>query len=475
MSAILSDQFRFYNLENFIRNLSSSSIYLFIGRSYPWDNETSPAIPIDNLEYQYDVYDQMIALKKLSISNIIPVIRRIDWTEGVTYDMYRPDYTTGNSEYVGSGNTNLRYPSKLSTNSSATLNYGANFYVMNEFYQVYKCLYNGQTPSNPNGIPSTVQPTGINTTPFVTTDGYRWKYMFTIPTFYVLNFLNEFYIPVPYPNTNFPQETSVTSNAVAGSIDTVVILNGGTGYNNGTYNNVPIVGDGSNGRVTINVSNGSISQVTVTSPGTNYTFGTVDISSTSINSGSGTGLNLEVIIPPKYGHGNSPYDELGAYRLMIHASIAYNESEFPTDCSYRRVGIIANPYSKGSGTTATANNISGLNTLTVASFSNNFQVGEIITQPATNARGRVVSWDSTNKRIRYYQDRFDGTYQNNLVAFSAGSGISGLTSNSIGLGTTNIVTSGIEKGTGRILYIDNRVAVNRAPSQIEDIKIVVEF
>ena len=467
MSAILSDNFRFYNLDNFINTLSSNSIYMFIGRSYAWDDENNPPVPLDNPAYRRDAYDQMIALKKLSSNNVIPVIRKITWTSGITYDMYRPDYTTGNTE----GNP-YRYPSKISANGYTTLNYGAQFYVINEFYQVYKCLYNGQSPSNPSGVPSTVEPTGISTSPIVTSDGYRWKYLYTIPTYYVLNFINDYYIPTPYPGSSFPPESAVTNSAVPGAIDTAVVTNRGTGYNNGTYTNIPISGDGTGGILTIVVSNGQISSATVTSPGSNYTFASINIS--SIGLGAGSDGAIEVVVPPKYGHGSNPYLELGAYRLMVHTTVPYNEPQFPTDISYRRIGLISNPYIKGSTTVATASDISQLYSVTLSSSSGNFQIGEIINQASTNATGRVVSWDSTNKILRYYQDRFDGTYQQNLVSFSGTNTITGFISGVTGTPST-YTQPGIEKSTGKILYIDNRVAVNRSASQTEDIKVVVEF
>jgi hypothetical protein len=467
MSAILSDNFRFYNLDNFINTLSSNSIYMFIGRSAAWDNESNPPVPLDNPAYRRDVYDQMIALKKLSSSNVIPVVKKITWASGITYDMYRPDYTTGNTE-----GSSTRYPAKLSSNGYSTLNYGAQFYVMNEFYQVYKCLYNGQSPTNPNGVPSTVEPTGISTSPIVTSDGYRWKYLYTIPTFYVLNFINDYYIPVPYAGSSFPQESAVTNSAAPGAIDTTVVTNAGTGYNNGTYVNVPISGDGSGGLITIVVANGQISSATVTNPGSGYTFASINIAAAGL--GAGSNGSIEVVVPPKYGHGHNPYNELGAYRLMIHTTIPYNESQFPTDTSYRRIGLISNPYIKGSTTVATAADISQLNSVTFSSVSGNFQVGEIINQSSTNASGRVVSWDSTNKILKYYQDRFDGVYQQNLVQFSDTNTITGFSSSVTGT-PSSYTQPGIEKSTGRILYIDNRVAVNRAASQIEDVKIVVEF
>ncbi len=69
----------------------------------------------------------------------------------------------------------------------------------------------------------------------------------------------------------------VSSAAINGAIDTVLISSAGSGYNNGTYDNVPIRGDGVGGRVSIVIDGGKIFSVTVTSGGSGYSFGQVVI------------------------------------------------------------------------------------------------------------------------------------------------------------------------------------------------------
>ena len=467
MPASLYDNFRIYNLNNFINSVNTNSIYLFTGRSKSWDDENNPPNPIDNQQYSTDAFDQIIALKKITFNDLIPVIQRNNWVSGKIYDMYRPNYTLGNSE---GGST--RYPLKLTSNGFSSLNYGSNYYVMNEFYQVYKCLYNGETPENPNGVPSTVVPTGIGTTPFVTSDGYRWKYLFTVPTFYVLNFLNESYIPIPYPNTAFPQESAITNSAVNGSIDTVVIKNRGSGYTNGNYTNIPIRGDGVGGTVRINISSGRINTVTITSAGSGYTYGKIDLSLEDV--GSGLGADIEVVIPPTGGHGFNISKELGAYRLMIHTNISLSDINFPVDTAYRRIGLIANPIIRDTNTIATSSTLNGYGTITFTSTTGSYVIGEVIRQNDTNATGVVLSWDEDTNTLKYYQDRFDGVYQGNRIDFSGANVIKGLSS--LTEGTPNQYTLlDIEKNGGDILYLDNRFVINRSQNQIEDVKIVVEF
>ena len=80
--------------------------------------------------------------------------------------------------------------------------------------------------------------------------------MYTIPVASVLKFFSSDYMPV------FTND-AVRTNAVAGEIDTVVINSAGSGYNNGTYDNVAINGDGTGGRVSIVVDGGKITAATV--------------------------------------------------------------------------------------------------------------------------------------------------------------------------------------------------------------------
>ena len=76
MSAIITDQIRILNAKNFVAGVSSSSnsYYTFVGLTEPtkiqatWNN--NPPAPIDNLNNQNDYYDTMIALKKVTASDV---------------------------------------------------------------------------------------------------------------------------------------------------------------------------------------------------------------------------------------------------------------------------------------------------------------------------------------------------------------------------------------------------------------------
>ena len=194
MPSLVTDNFRVFAAEQFIESLAEpfsdasntqedddsakaqayrSKIYLFTGRPQSWTlerysgvsgvSELAPPTPNDSFDDMNEIYDDMIAMKRVSSTDVSKVIKRNTWKTGLKYDMFKNNYT----------------PSNLSVNGQSKL-YDAQFYVINSNYQVYKCIFNGESPTNPTGKVSTVEPTGTTTSIFDTSDGYRWLYLYTI-------------------------------------------------------------------------------------------------------------------------------------------------------------------------------------------------------------------------------------------------------------------------------------------------------
>ena len=68
--------------------------------------------------------------------------------------------------------------------------WASTFYVVTSDYNVYKVI------SNNNGAQSTVMPTGTSTNILTTTDGYKWKFMYSISASDVIKFVTSDFIPV---------------------------------------------------------------------------------------------------------------------------------------------------------------------------------------------------------------------------------------------------------------------------------------
>ena len=241
MAAIITDQLRILNAKNFVAGVQSTtnSYYTFIGlpnaSDYQSDWDTDPPAPKDNLDQSNDYWDTMLALKKISTSDVAQVVRKITWASGTTYDMWRNDISRSNpSEPSGSFDI-----------------YDANFYVMNSDFRVYICLYNNATPENNyQGGPSLDEPTFTDLEPRAagsSGDGYIWKYLYTIKPSQAIKFDSTDYIPTPNNWDTNSDDAAVRQNAgTSGQLKVITIRNRGVGLGtaNSTYLNVPILGDG---------------------------------------------------------------------------------------------------------------------------------------------------------------------------------------------------------------------------------------
>ena len=519
MSAIVTDQFRILNASNFVDSVESTenSYYVVVGlpnptavgfgRSTSWN--LNPPAPIDNFSYNKHYSDTILYGKRITSANIRRIIRRIDWVAGNRYEMYRDDYSILN-------------PSPL-TNSSRL--YGANYYVMNSDYRVYICIENGSSGTSPKGNVSQDEPTFTDLEPSRagdSGDGYIWKYLFTVSPSDIIKFDSTEYITVPND-----WSTSTSSQIVAvresgdsstnnNQIKTVYIEKSGANYSNGLGQELPIIGDGSGGRVRVDVEGGAITNTIVTSGGKDYSYALVDLGSINTNT-IGNSAKLIPIIPPSKGHGYDLYTELGTDKVLIYARFDDSTKDFPIDTSFAQVAIVKNPTSIGSTQVYTENTFTGLFSLKFSLVNGTPTVGEKIEQIVSNGVGRaygyVASWDSETKVLKYFRDRslyynqttFDQqdyvgistngrpysfeSSANQIIGKSSGfsasidTGFSGISTNPTGTKLINLgvnFTSGmaspeINKGSGDVIYLDNRPSISRSSRQKEDIKIVLEF
>src|SRR5210317_1930394 len=483
MPAIITDKFRIHNSEQFHEAFSESSgntMYLGIGRPQAFatsnrgdsrtNNEgtdTAPVTPADNINSQHFPFDDMLAAKKITSSDITFSIPRRNWTTGTVYDIFRHDY----GEYA-TGTTTA-----ITSNSGASTLHDATFYVLTSARNVYKCLDNN---SNAN---STVEPTGTDVTILETADGYRWKYMYTLSASQQANFLSTDFMAVATNST-------VSSAAVDGAINVCKIKTAGSGGTDGTHTGIAIRGDGSSGQVSVTVTSGAVTAVTVTTPGTGYTFGTISNAQIVAAGATGlTGAEIDVIIEPKGGHGFNAVEELGGFYVMLNTSLegteSANTSDFSVTNDFRKITLIRDPDSGGSAASTTT--LRATKAVNVTGVSGTFTVDEEINQATI---GKVVEWDSVNNILYYIQTRHtdEGIDSNgNLTAFSGTNVITGQSSSATGTPTTTTSTinsqsftsgysaSEIDADSGDILYIENRAPITRAADQTENIKLVIEF
>jgi hypothetical protein len=516
MSAIVTDQFRILNANNFVENIesSSNSYYVFLGLSNPTqvgfgrtaDWNTNTPSPVDNFNNISHVSDTMIFGKRVTSVNVRRLVRRIDWAQGTRYEMYRHDYS-------------VTSPSPITQSSRL---YDANYYVMNSNYNVYICIDNGSSGISTTGNASQDEPTFTDLEPSragESGDGYIWKYLFTVSPSDIIKFDSTEYISVPnnWSTSTDSQIQSVRENGDStvnnNQIKKVYIENRGSGYSGGLGQEVSILGDGTGGKVSLDVVSGKITNAVVSSGGKNYTYGIVDLGSINANATSDF-AKLIPIIPPSKGHGYDLYKELGTDKILIYARFDDSTKDFPTDTKFSQIGILKNPTSIGSTSVFTENQFSSLYSIKFSSVSGTVSIGDKISQSVTggSAHGYVASYDSETKVLKYYRDRslyfnqttldqkdyvgvstsskvLDFDSSANPVTTSGGfsgsidTGFTGITTNPTGnkiinLGsqfTNGLSSPEINKGSGEIIYLDNRPLITRNSRQKEDVKIILEF
>lgn len=499
MTAIITQKFRQHNAEQFYESFSEaakSTYYMLIGKATPFTAGTSggtdsaPPTPVDDVSSEFYVWDQTIAGKNISSTDVQYVIPRRDWANATTYDMY--DDTVSASNPSTSGATNL---------------YDSTFFFRTSDNRVYMVLDN-----NAGTAYSGTEPTSEANTPFAS-GGYILKYMYTISASDQVKFLTTDFMPV---RTN----STVSSAATDGKIESLVVT-GGSGYTAGTYY-AAVYGDGANqgtasgAIVKIVVDGDGVlnafgltdgTDTTVYAGGSGYTFGTVNLASgytfsdaalTSSSPIGGSGGSIRVVISPKGGHGSNAVDQLGGHYVMLNTLfIGAERDDLLTGNDFRNIAIVVDPTTYGTSTVATDSTIRQTSALKLTSVSGTFAPDEKITQTSTGAIGKVVEWDSDLSILYYQQERY-GDYGTNsttgaFVAFSGANAVTGADSSASGTpdadadsavtlsgGNTITFTNGyanpeLQPDSGDIIYNENRSPISRATDQTEDIKIIVEF
>lgn len=189
--------------------LSGDGWLIGIGKVTEWISATgsnadaAPPVNVDSIKSDTDFWRQAIAFKKISNEDVCLVVPRYDWTYGEVYAAYRDDVDLYDD-----------------TNP-------AKFYVLVDEERVYKCI------DNYYDAPSTVAPTHTDYQIRLMSDGYRWKYLYSIPdskrkflTSSASGILG--YMPVEYltrinENDERILQWDVQQAAVTGSIDYVAV------------------------------------------------------------------------------------------------------------------------------------------------------------------------------------------------------------------------------------------------------------
>lgn len=443
MSAIIKQSLRHFNSNNFIESLSEISpdtLYLFVGRSQPWSDEELPNTPIDTVSDETNIFKHIDIIKRIQKSEVMNVVKRIDWTNGVVYDEYDDQVDLLNGE---NPQTNTKYQ----------------FYVVTEEFNIYKCI------SNNNGSQSTSKPVSISTNLIETSDGYVWKYMYSLNADEIFNYLTTSWLPVKtLTERDGSAQWSVQQSAINGSIEYIKIINGGVDYDPNNPPLITITGDGTGATVNPQIDNitGTITKLNIINKGSGYTNITVNVDTTGT---TGTGAVFRGIISPLGGHGSNAVTELGGNKVITKVDLGEEGGLYPSNLSFRQLGLMINPMSIIDGELLSLDNVTGV-----------FNIGANVVDNTTGATGTVSYYDYYKKQM--YVNVLTGTFGVGNTITGNNSYTATITNSTPSkLPMRNIVAKGedIIPNQGEILYIDNFKEIKRSLNQSNDIRIILNF
>lgn len=287
----------------------------------------------------------------------------------------------------------------------------------------------------------------------------------------------------PVGTANRPQaESQVASYNLtnAAGIERIEVTSGGAGY--GSAPTVTINGDGESASVlgaNVTITNGSVTAVSLNNKGTNYTVADI----TFEGGGASTQATARAVISPLNGHGTDPVSELGAFYIALNAQlVGAGGGDLTTGNDFRQISIIKNPdadptrvsaseVSVLSGTSiASSNTLNGLKIMTMSSnIAGSYAADDIITN-ADGAKAFVAKVNTTDNTLFYYQNSKTG-----YEVFSSGDTITATPSGGGLTIQSTPTTADFVKGSGQMIFLENRNPVNRTTSQTEDIKCIIEF
>jgi hypothetical protein len=441
LTAIKSKDLQIFNAARFKKSVSgvgAANVYFTFGRAYAWEDEFDPPLANTSIDAYYEVWDNMIGGKKVTGNNVRHAIPRNNWTSGAIYNGY-----------------------DNSIDSNVLMNGEVPFYVVTDEWNVYKCI------SNNYGALSTSKPISISTTSDVQTqDGYIWKYMYTVTAEEQLRFVTDDFIPVRTQDINDQSlQWQVQNNAISGAIHYIKVLEGGTFYANDI--SVIIKGDGqdANAFAVRDVTSNSISEIVVDNLGINYTYAAISFYSTS----DGKGAVARAVISPPGGHGSDPLAELGGSNIIINMTLKnYEFGKLPVTNEYRQIALVDSPLVYNKDTISSNAVVSQTTQIELNGVSSDYSVDEWVFQgrslPNYTFKGKIVEWDSANNLLKLAN--VTGKPKSELL---------------IGANTTaarflsSITYPDLQPRSGKILYIDNILPIERAADQAEDFKLVLKF
>ena len=184
-----------------VTEAANDMYYVFTSKhtSFTESSTPTPSLSISNSVFQ--TYDEMLFGKQITSSDISHAIENCTWSNNTIYYPY--------------------------DDQDANL-YTKKYYVVTQEgsdYHVWKCINNNSnTASNSQPLFSDVSASLNSLYIKSATDGYQWRFMYTIPQATYNKFTSNNYIPVV-------EHANAVANAINGAIDQYFVSNSGNNYN----------------------------------------------------------------------------------------------------------------------------------------------------------------------------------------------------------------------------------------------------
>lgn len=471
MTAIITDNIRRLLIqqifdENTGTNLGDSDNYYYfaVGRAQQWQTEENTDVTPDPRNTDRDERTFRYAMQSIkAVEGFSFVVPLTDWSANTLYSAY-------NDNVEGQ-------PSQ-------------SYYVRTDDNNVYVCIRQGK---NDFGAPqvSQAKPDHTDLTLPVETDGYVWKYMYTIITADANRFLTTQFMPVRFIDSaapvdpTFPQY-AVQNAAIPGQIIGYRVLDKGGIYTSAPALTVVGNGTGAKARAILNAT-GTVEAVEVgdsaeapilSNMGSGYTYANVVVSSASLSAG-GTAARIVPIFAARGGLGADARRDLRSTSIMFNIKPAgTEEGTWVVDQGYRQVGLLRNPLiydSEGkfnSTRGVVLNQMRLVNPAGDGNRNNGYAIGftnDVKITGVTSGAVAWLDWFDDSSTLWWHQDELTGfaAFQDNENVTVDGYSASTLTTDSAS------IPGDIDRFSGDLLFINNFAQVTRDEAQTEDIKLVI--
>lgn len=467
MSAIITENFRRNNAQLFLNDITSSppvsEYYVGIGKQDKWDADESVAgftvpVPIGSRADELEVLSNLstlVALNSLegAVGRVIPAV---SWRTGFVYKAY--------SSYDSS----RFYPTGIVQPCYVTIQ-GA----------IFMCLKAGSGNST---VSPSVQETN-KYAPFQLSDGYVWVLIQEASASPIIR-TNTF----TDISTEALTSTDLTASTTqcGGVVSGFTVVSGGTGYTGSSVFKLRR-NDGfeSTGEdfseddltLTATISGGSVTAVSYIGNVGTWLKGAV-FASVEKTSGPGTDAVIIPTIAPTEGYAYIPANVMPSWFAGLAVKLNDNLEGDSFYSRYRQISIIKNPTTiTGQEETTT------LNALKYFTFNNSVSnlpsSLDIDSSVLTDVDGNVIGFadhvitTTGNKKIYFHQNSVSGYKE--LPAdggtIKIGTGITAIELIYETINTGEFVND----GKAEVLFTENRSFITRAPGQLEDLILIIQF